>query len=178
MSVPTSHLIAFCGDVGLSAATGAAMLSVLLVCAFLSRQLWGWVSDRVGGLMTLVVGSAAQVTAMLGFLLIQDEAGLFAVAAAFGLGFSGLVPAYVLTIRQLFPAREASWRIPALLLTAMSGMASGSWIAGAIYDGAGTYAPAFATGIAANLLHLCLVTALVVQWRRLPDRSALGRAAA
>jgi MFS family permease len=178
MAMPASHLIAFCGDVGIAASTGAAMLSVLLVCAFISRQLWGWLSDRVGGLMTLVVGSLAQATAMLGFLLTQDEAGLFAVAAAFGLGFSGLVPAYVLTIRQLFPAREASWRIPALLLTAMSGMATGSWIAGVIYDRAGFYAPAFATGIAANLVHLCLVTALVVQWRRLPDRPALGRAAA
>jgi MFS family permease len=178
MAIPASHLIAFCGDVGLSAATGAAMLSVLLVCAFISRQLWGWISDRIGGLMTLVVGSLAQATAMLGFLLTQDEAGLFAVAAAFGLGFSGLVPAYVLTIRQLFPAREASWRIPALLLTAMSGMATGSWIAGVIYDRAGFYAPAFATGIAANLVHLCLVAALVLQWRRMSERPALGRAAA
>jgi MFS family permease len=178
MAMPASHLIAFCGDVGLSAATGAAMLSVLLVAAFISRQLWGWISDRVGGLMTLVVGSLAQATAMLGFLLTQDEAGLFLVAAAFGLGFSGLVPAYVLTIRQLFPAREAGWRIPALILTAMSGMATGSWIAGVIYDRAGLYAPAFATGIAINLVHLCLVAGLVLQWRRLSDRPALGRVAA
>jgi MFS family permease len=178
MAMPASHLIAFCGDLGIATATGAAMLSILLVAAFVSRQLWGWVSDRIGGLMTLVVGSLAQATAMLGFLLTQDEAGLFAVSAAFGLGFSGLVPAYVLTIRQLFPAREAHWRIPALLLSAMSGMAAGSWIAGVIYDRAGFYAPAFATGIAANLVHLCVVAALVVQWRRLPDRPALGRAAA
>jgi MFS family permease len=178
MAMPASHLIAFCGDVGLPAATGAAMLSVLLVTAFVSRQLWGWLSDRVGGLMTLLVGSLTQATAMTGFLLTQDEAGLFAVAAAFGLGFSGLVPAYILTIRQLFPAREASWRIPALLLTAMSGMAAGSWSAGVIYDHAGYYAPAFATGIAANLAHLGIIAALVLQWRRMPDRPLLGRAVA
>jgi MFS family permease len=178
MAMPASHLIAFCGDVGLTAATGAAMLSVLLVTAFVSRQLWGWLSDRIGGLMTLLVGSLAQATAMTGFLLTQDEAGLFAVAAAFGLGFSGLIPAYILTIRQLFPAREASWRIPALLLTGMSGMAAGSWSAGVIYDHAGYYAPAFATGIAANLANLIIVTALVVQWRRMPDRPMLGRAVA
>jgi MFS family permease len=178
MSMPTSHLIAFCGDIGLTAVNGAAMLSVLLVTAFVSRQLWGWLSDRYGGLMTLLVGSLMQGTAMTGFLLTQDEAGLFAVAAAFGLGFSGLVPAYVLTIRQLFPAREASWRIPALLLTAMAGMATGSWSAGVIYDSAGYYAPAFATGIAANLAHFIIVGALVLQWRRMPDRPALGRAAA
>jgi MFS family permease len=166
MAMPTSHLIAFCGDVGLSAATGAAMLSVLLVCAFLSRQFWGWISDRIGGLMTLLVGSLAQVTALLGFLLTQDEVGLFAVAAAFGLGFSGLIPAYMLTMRQLFPPQEASWRIPTVLLTAMSGMAAGTWIAGIIYDSVGVYAAAFATGIAANIANLAIITVLVVQWRR------------
>jgi MFS family permease len=178
MSIPTAHLIAHCGDVGLTAAKGAAMVSVLLVTAFFSRQLWGWISDRIGGLKTLLVGSAAQATAMTGFLLTQDEAGLFAVAAAFGLGFSGLVPAYILTIRQLFPARDASWRIPALLLMAMAGMATGSWSAGVIYDYAGYYAPAFATGIGANLLHLCIAATLVLLWRRMQDRPSLGRAAA
>ena len=177
MAMPTAHLIAYCGDIGLSAARGAAMVSVLLVTAFLSRQLWGWTSDRIGGLKTLLVGSAAQVTAMTGFLLTQDEAGLFAVAAAFGLGFSGLVPAYMLAIRQLFPAREASWRIPALLLMAMAGMATGSWSAGVIYDHAGYYAPAFATGIGSNLLHLCIAATLVLLWRRMSARTAVGQVA-
>jgi MFS family permease len=173
MAMPASHLIAFCGDLGIAAKTGAIMLSVLLVCAFLSRQLWGLISDRIGGLMTLLVGSLAQVTAMLGFLLTQDEAGLFLVAAAFGLGFSGLVPAYMLTVRQLFPAGEAAWRIPVVLLTAMAGMAAGSWLAGIIYDHAGAYAPAFAVGIAANLAHLAIVAALVMQGRRVAERQAL-----
>ena len=177
MAMPTAHLIAYCGDIGLSAARGAAMVSVLLVTAFFSRQLWGWTSDRIGGLKTLLVGSAAQVTAMTGFLLTQDEAGLFAVAAAFGLGFSGLVPAYMLAIRQLFPAREASWRIPALLLMAMAGMATGSWSAGVIYDYAGYYAPAFATGIVSNLLHLCIAATLVLLWRRMSARTAVGQVA-
>lgn len=174
MAMPPSHLIAFCGDIGLTATKGAAMLSVLLVSAFISRQLWGWISDRIGGLMTLLVGSLAQATAMLGFLLTQSEAGLFAVSAAFGLGFSGLIPAYVLAIRQLFPAREASWRISALLLTAMSGMAAGSWIAGVIYDYAGFYAPAFAAGIAANIANFIIIAALVLQWRRTAERTALA----
>ena len=108
MAMPQGHLITFCGDLGIPGSRGAA---VLLGCAFVSRQFWGWVSDRIGGLRTLLIGSAAQAVAMTGFLLTQDEAGLFAVAAAFGLGFSGLIPAYVLTVRELFPASEAGWRI-------------------------------------------------------------------
>ena len=98
--------------VGIPATQGAAMLSVLLGCAFVSRQFWGCVADRIGGLRTVLAGSACQIAAMVGFLLTQNEAGLFAVAAVFGLGFSGIIPAYVLAVRELFPAAEASWRMP------------------------------------------------------------------
>ena len=103
---------------------GALMLSVLLGTAFLSRQVWGAISDRIGGLATVLIGSAWQARAMTAFLLTQDEAGLFTVAAAFGLGFSGIIPAYVLALRELFPASEASWRIPTLLLFSGLGMAA------------------------------------------------------
>jgi MFS family permease len=166
MAMPSAHLIAFCGDLGIAPARGAAMLSLLLVCAFISRQFWGWMSDRIGGLLTLLTCSAAQALAVTGFLVTQDEAGLFAVAAAFGLGFSGLIPAYLLTARNLFPASEAAWRMPALLLTGTTGMAAGGWIAGVIYDKVGSYGPAFATGLAANLLNLLILCGLVIVWRR------------
>ena len=112
MAMPQSHLVAFCSDLGIPAAHGAAMLSLLLGCAFFSRQFWGAVADRVGGLRTVLAGSVCQIAAMTGFLLTQDEAGLFAVAVLFGLGFSGIVPAYVLAVRELFPPAEASGGFP------------------------------------------------------------------
>ena len=71
---------------------------------------------------------------MTGFLFTQDEVGLFTVSAAFGIGFSALIPAYVLAIRDLFPAREAYWRVPTLLLLSGTGMAVGGWLAGSLYD--------------------------------------------
>jgi MFS family permease len=161
MAMPSGHLIAYCGDVGLTAQKGAAMLSVLLGCAFLSRQFWGWVSDRIGGLYTILYGSAFQALAIVGFGATQDEAGLFFVAAAFGIGFAGIIPAYVLVIRELFAAREASWRVPIQLLCGGSGMAAGGWLAGEIYDQAGFYAPAFATGVLFNIINLLLIGFLV-----------------
>ena len=166
MAMPQGHLVAFCSDLGITPTHGAAMLSVLLGCAFVSRQFWGWVSDRIGGLRTVLAGSSCQIVAMVGFLLTRSEVGLFAVASFFGLGFSGLVPAYVLAIRQLFPASEAAWRVPVLLLFSGSGMAGGGWLAGAIYDHFGFYGAAFATGIVFNLVNLVLVGSLVLRQRQ------------
>jgi MFS family permease len=165
MAMPQGHLVAFCSDLGITRSMGALMLSVLLGTAFLSRQVWGAISDRIGGLATVLIGSAWQAAAMTSFLLTQNEAGLFMVAAAFGLGFSGIIPAYVLAVRELFPASEASWRIPTLLLFSGFGMASGGWIAGLLYDHFGYYAPAFATGIGANLLNLLVIGVLVARQR-------------
>jgi MFS family permease len=174
MAMPASHLIALCGDLGFAPSHGPALLTLLLVCAFLSRQFWGFITDRIGGLTTVLVASLAQATAISGFILTQTEAGLLAVSAAFGLGFSGLIPAYIVAIRQLFPAGDASWRIPTLLLTGMSGMAAGSWLAGRLYDYFGFYAPAFATGLAFNLINAGLVLALLMLWRRSERRLAFA----
>ena len=102
---------------------------------------------------------------MIAFLLTQNEAGLFMVAAAFGLGFSGIIPAYVLALRELFPAAEAYWRIPTLLLFSGTGMALGGWLAGMLYDHYGYYAPAFAAGIGANILNFLVVGTLVMRGR-------------
>jgi MFS family permease len=173
MAMPQGHLVALCSDRGIPASHGAMMLSVLLGCAFASRQFWGWLSDRIGGLRTVLCGSLCQIVAMLGFLLVHSEAGLFAVAIFFGLGFSGMIPAYVLAIRELFPAAEAAWRVPTLLLFSGSGMAAGGWLAGLLYDRFGFYGAAFLAGLIFNLANLLLVGALVVRWQRRP-RSALA----
>jgi MFS family permease len=165
MAMPQGHLVAFCSDLGISRSVGALMLSVLLGTAFLSRQIWGAISDRIGGLNTVLIGSTWQAVSMTALLLTQNEIGLFTVTAAFGLGFSGIIPAYVLTARELFPPSQASWRIPTLLLFSGGGMGAGSWIAGLLYDHFGYYAPAFAAGIGSNVVNLLVVLILVGRQR-------------
>jgi len=161
MAMPAAHLVAFCADLGISRSVGAAMLSVLLLSAFISRQVWGAISDRIGGLWTVLLGNIAQIIGMAAFLVTTDEAGLFFVAAAYGFGFSGIIPAYILTIRAIFPAAEANWRVPMLIFVSLSGMAFGSWLAGEIFDRVGYYAAAWLVGIAVNLVQLLLVTFLL-----------------
>ncbi len=173
MSMPMQHVVAFCGDLGFASTHGAAMLSVLLGSAFIARMVWGALADKVGGLQTLFWSSLAQLVALSGFLLTKNEAALFAVSAAFGFGLSGLLPAYVITIREFFPAKEANWRVPTVLFAGYVGMASGGWSAGAIYDHFGQYLPAFGLGIVLNVVNLLLLLSLVVRqgglgWRPSP----------
>ena len=173
MAMPQAHLPALCSDLGIVASHGAAMVSVLLGSAFVCRQMWGWISDRIGGLNTVLVASAWQIICMVAFVFTQDEVGLFTVAAAFGLGFSGIIPAYVLAIRELFPATEAFWRIPVFMLCAASGMGAGGWIAGVIYDHYGTYAVSFMAGVVANAVNLMIISLLVFRYNRLAPAFAL-----
>src|SRR3954447_3942785 len=163
MSMPQGHLVALCTDLGILPSHGAAMLSVLLGTAFFSRQMWGWISDRIGGLTTVLIGSLWQFLSIIAIIKTQDEIGLFAVTAIFGLGFSGIIPAYVLAVRELFPAREAGWRVPILLCLTAFGMASGGWVAGLLYDHFGYYAPAFAAGLLFNAVNLLLIGTLVAR---------------
>ena len=138
----------------------------MLAAAFFARQAWCALADRIGGLRTVLAGSAFQAVAIACFSLTQDEAGLFAIAAFFGLGFAGIVPAYSVAIRDLFPSSEASWRIPLTLFTAMSGMAAGSWMAGLLYDHFGYYAPAFVAGLIFNAINLAVIGTLVARRSR------------
>ena len=163
MSMPQGHLVALCSDLGISASRGAAMVSVLLGTAVICRQVWGVIADRIGGLRTVLIGSAAQAAAMSAFIGTHNELGLFVVSVAFGIGFSGLIPANALAVRELFPAAEASWRIPTLLLCSGTGMGTGVWLAGVLYDSFGYYGPAFATGVALNAINFIIIATLV--WR-------------
>ena len=53
-----SDTVAFRGDMGIAPSEATAMLSVLLGRAFANRQLWAYLAARVGGLGTVLAGSA------------------------------------------------------------------------------------------------------------------------
>ena len=170
MSIPLAHMVAFCSDIGIGPRPGAAMLSLQLAAGVVAQQIWGWVADRMGGLRTALFASAGMALAMTGFLLTQDEIGLFGVSAVFGLAFGGLIPGYILAVREIFPPAEASWRIPLVLFPGALGMAAGGWLAGVLYDGYGFYAPAFVMGLVFNVLNLAVLLTLTPRHR--PPRAA------
>jgi MFS family permease len=161
MAMPQVHIVAYCGDLGYGAARGAEMLSLMLACGIVSRLVSGAICDRIGGLRTLLLGSALQGVALLLFLPFDGLASLYVIAALFGLFQGGIVPSYAIIVREHFPASEAGTRVGAVIMATMIGMALGGWLSGKIFDLTGSYDAAFINGIAWNLLNLLIVIFLL-----------------
>ena len=161
MSMPQVHLVAYCGDLGYGAARGAQMLSLLLACGIISRLVFGWISDRIGGLRTLLIGSSMQCFALFLFLPFDGLASLYVIAALFGLFQGGIVPSYAIIIREYFSPKEAGTRIGIVLTATMVGMALGGWMSGVIFDLTGSYRMAFMNGIAWNLVNMAIAMMLL-----------------
>lgn len=172
MAMPQVHIVPYVLDLGFPAARGAEMLSLMLGFGIVSRVLSGWLSDRIGGLRTLVVGSLLQALVLVAFLAADSLAALYLCSIAFGLVQGGIVPSYAMIIRTFFPASQAGWRIGMAFLFTILGMALGGWMAGAIYDATGAYTWSYVNAIAFNVLNLSIALMLLARYQHLRAKEA------
>jgi MFS family permease len=161
MSMPQVHIVAYCGDLGYGAARGAEMLAVMLASGIVSRLFSGWICDHIGGLRTLLLGSALQGIALLLFLPFDGLVSLYLISALFGLFQGGIVPSYAIIVREHFPPAETGARVGAVIMCTLLGMALGGWMSGKIFDLTGSYHAAFVNGIAWNLVNLSIAVLLL-----------------
>lgn len=161
MAMPQVHIVAYCTDLGFGAARGAQMLSLMMGLGIVSRLLSGWVSDHIGGLRTLLLGSLLQGVALLLFLPFDGMVPLYVVSGLFGLFQGGIVPSYALIVREYFSPTQAGQRMGTVLMATLFGMALGGWLSGAIFDWTGSYRAAFINGLGWNLLNLSIVSFLL-----------------
>lgn len=171
MSMPQVHIVAYCGDLGYSAAAGATMLSLMLGFGVASRVISGFLSDKIGGLGTLMIGSTLQCFALLLYIPFDGLTSLYVVSSVFGLAQGGIVPSYAMIVRDNFPAREAGFRISLVLTCTVLGMALGGWLSGEIYDYTGNYTAAFLHGAAWNVLNLAIAVWLLGRKRHSQPKS-------
>jgi MFS family permease len=165
MSMPQVHIVAYCADLGFGAARGAEMLSIMLGFGIVSRLASGWICDRIGGLRTLLLGSALQGLALVMFLPFDGLLSLYVVSAMFGLFQGGIVPAYAIIVREYFNPREAGARTGIVIMATLFGMALGGWMSGALFDLTGSYRAAFINGVGWNLLNLAIALWLLYRSR-------------
>jgi MFS family permease len=165
MAMPQVHIVAYCGDLGYGVARGAEMLSLMLGFGVVSRIAFGFISDRIGGLPTLLVGSVLQTLVLVLYLGFSGLTSLYVVSALFGLVQGGIVPAYALIVREYFPPQEAGSRVGIVIMSTLVGMAFGGWVSGAIFDATGSYLAAFAHGAAWNVINAGIAAFLLMRAR-------------
>ncbi|MBV8792247.1 MAG: MFS transporter [Pseudolabrys sp.] len=166
MSMPQVHIVAYCGDLGYGVARGAEMLSLMLAFGIISRIASGFIADRVGGVGTLVIGSALQGVALVLYFMFDGLVSLYVISALFGLFQGGIVPSYAIIVREYFSPREAATRVSIVITATIAGMALGGWLSGVIFDLTGSYRAAFGNGIAWNLLNLTIALWLLTKPKR------------
>jgi MFS family permease len=166
MSMPQVHIVAYCGDLGYGVARGAEMLSLMMAFGIVSRIGSGFLADRIGGVRTLLIGSAAQGFALLFYLFFDSLSSLYVISAMFGLFQGGIVPSYAIIVREAMPAREAATRVGIVIFASVFGMSFGGWISGVIFDATGSYQAAFLNGLGWNALNVTIMVLLLIRSRQ------------
>lgn len=166
MSMPQVHLVALCVDLGFGPAVGAEMLGVMLLGGVVSRLVSGVITDRLGGVPTLLIGSIGQMVGLMLYLTADGLVSLYVVSLIFGLSQGGIVPAYAIIVREKMPPREAGTRVGFVVMATILGMALGGWMSGWIYDVTGSYTMAFVNGIGWNLLNIGIILMIAMTGRR------------
>ena len=165
MSMPQVHIVAYCVDLGFGPAVGAQMLSLMLLCGVVSRIISGLVADILGGVQTLLIGSCLQCLALFLYLPSGGMVSLYVVSLVFGLSQGGIVPSYVLVVREYMPAKEAGARVGFVMMATILGMALGGWLSGLTYDLSGSYTLAFVNGIIWNSANIAVIIWLILRSR-------------
>jgi MFS family permease len=172
MSMPQVHIVAYCVGLGYGPAIGAEMLSLMLLGGVVSRVISGLLADRLGGLLTLLVGSVLQCIALFLYLPYDGMVSLYMVSLVFGLAQGGIVPSYALVVREYMPPREAGARVGFVMMMTILGMALGGWMSGWIYDVTGSYQLAFVNGILWNGFNIAILLLILLRSRKAQRHSA------
>ena len=166
MAMPQVHIVAYCGDLGYGVARGAEMLSLMMGFGIISRIGSGFLADRIGGVRTLLIGSVAQGFALLFYLFFDSLTSLYLISGMFGLFQGGIVPSYAIIVREAMPAAQAATRVGIVIFASVFGMSFGGWASGVIFDATGSYAAAFANGLAWNVLNIAIIVGLLMRARQ------------
>ena len=166
MSMPQVHIVPLCIDNGYGLAVGTEILSFMLFAAVASRVIFGFLSDKIGPIQTLLLGSSLQAISLTMFLPFNSQLSLYIVAIFFGLSQGGIVPIYAVIISKFLPSNEVAERVGLLIFATIVGMSLGGWLSGEIYDFTKSYKLAFINGIFWNLINLCIMVYLFIIYKK------------
>ena len=139
MSVPIVHTVAMLTDRGMAYPDAIRVFLVIMGSGVLGRILLGRLSDRLGGLRSYFFASAVQTLLVFWFTRVESLPLLYLLSALFGIGYSGVMTAVWVCIRELVEPRVAATSLAVVVMFAWFGMGLGGWHGGHAFDMTGSY---------------------------------------
>jgi len=161
------HQVAYLVDHGVSPIAAASVGGVIGVTSILGKTLWGGLSDRAGREVAYTLAFSCVVSSVGGLVLAgwyPYTAMPYVYGVLIGLGYAGTAPLTPAATSDLFGGPGYSLIFGSLHFLLCLGAAVGSWGAGRIFDGTGSYAGALWVALAAAL------TAPALMWVAAPRR--------
>lgn len=140
---------------GIPPLSHAWLLSTIVGFSILSRFGTPMLAERIGGKRTLTVAFILQSMPILLLFWASEAWQFYLFAVIFGFGFGAEMPSFPIINKQYYgtgaPLNTVySWQ----LAGALSGMALGGWMGGALYDWTGAYTWSIAAGFLFNIAGL------------------------
>ena len=160
MAVPIMHVVALVTDTGLPPQVGAGVLTVLMVSGAVGRIAAGKIADRLGGVRTYMLTSVGQASLVFWFVQADSAWSFYAVAAAFGFAYAGVMTCLFIVIRELVPEHRFALGIAVVVMFGWVGMGVGAVQGGVLFDQTGNYNVSCASAAIAGYVNLAIVFAL------------------
>lgn len=144
MSVVIVHIVPALSDNGFKPEIAASVLTTIMLAGAMGRLFAGKLCDVIGPLQTYASMSLGQTCLVFWFLHMDSLPAVYALAAVFGLFFSGVMASMIVSVNFMVPEEVAArcWSIVSLF--AWTGMGLGSYMGGALFDLSGDYTWSFA----------------------------------
>ena len=138
-SGPIFHTVSYALTCGIPMVAAVSIYSVEGLAGLGGRVVFGVLGDRLGAKNVLVAGLLLQAFGALAYFFVRELGAFYAVAAAFGFIYAGIMPLYAVLARENFPLRMMGTIIGGTAMAGSFGMATGPVAGGLIYDTFGTY---------------------------------------
>ena len=127
MSVPIVHPVAMLTDRGMPYAEAGPRVPVIMGSGVMGRILLGRLTDYLGGLRSYFLTSAVQTILVFWFTRVESLPLLYLLSALFGVGYSGVMTAVWVCIRELVEPRVLATSLAVVVMAAWFGMGLGGW---------------------------------------------------
>ena len=145
------HIVAHATELGISAASAANILATIGGMGIVGRVVLGTAADRIGNRQAFIIGFIFMSAALFWLMPATEAWMLYLFAAVFGFGYGGCATSESPLVAELFGLSSHGLIMGVIALGFTSGAAIGPFLAGYVFDFAGSYQVAFL---------VCAVTAI------------------